>query len=73
VILFLKTWTNGNLILEEALDEASRNLEEALYSMCAVMELVQKIDFRVHIVLSSCRYSVALGLENLLSGCYIYF
>ncbi|KAG5630219.1 hypothetical protein H5410_001936, partial [Solanum commersonii] len=31
------------LTLEEALDEASQNIDEALDSMCVVMELVQKL------------------------------
>ena len=48
---------NGSLTLEEVLDETSRNLADATQgmvqdSMCVVLELVQKVYFSVHVVLS---------------------
>lgn len=77
-ILFHRTWTNGSLTLEEAFDEASQNLIDARTgkdqgSTCVVMELVQKQDFRIRIVLSLYRYFIASELENLLSGYHKYF
>ncbi|KAG5630220.1 hypothetical protein H5410_001937 [Solanum commersonii] len=58
-ILFLKTWTNGSLILEEALDEASRNLADVRtwkdqYSMCVAMLLAQKVYIRLLKLLWNC-------------------